>query len=192
MRVEAAGLSKRYGRTTGLAPVSFEVDGPTSLAVTGPSGAGKSTLLRLVAGLERPTRGRVRIDGRRPGAARAVGLVPQRADLDLAQLALEAAAAARGPHVRDRAGSLLARLGVRPTAQVGELSLGDQRRVLVARTLVTGPRLLLADEPTANLDAEGGAELVDLLLGTVETGTLVLLATHDAAVAARCEQRLEL
>jgi putative ABC transport system ATP-binding protein len=194
VELRADRLTKRYGRAvTALDAVSFSVDGPASVAVTGASGSGKSTLLRLLAGRERPTRGRVRVDGRAPRRARAVGYVAQRADLDPATGVLAAAVADPGdPHLRRRAEALLARLGVPTDVALRELPAGDRRLVVVARALAQGPRLLLADEPAAGLDAAATERVVELLLGTVQSGTLLLLATHDATLAARCDRRLVL
>ncbi|QIG44061.1 ATP-binding cassette domain-containing protein [Nocardioides anomalus] len=194
MDLRADRLTKRYGRTvTALDAVSFSVSGPASVAVTGPSGSGKSTLLRLLAGRERPTRGRVRVDGRSPRRAGALGFVAQRDDLDPGALALSAAAVdPGGPHLRERTEALLARLGVPTDVAVRELAAGDRRLLTVAGVLATGPRLLLADEPAAELDAAAADRVADLLLGTVGSGTLLVLATHDDALAARCGRRLVL
>lgn len=199
----AQALRKTYGRgrarVTALAGLDLTVTGPGPVAVTGRSGCGKTTLLRLVGGLERPTSGRLLVDGADVGRLRGraldahrrrVRLVPQRLDLEPA---LSVLGNVGGGHPA-RARAVVERVGLADHADtpVGELSGGQQRRVALARALVDGPRLLLADEPTANLDVGGTAEVLDLLLDLADADVLVLLATHDPDVASRCAARVDL
>jgi cell division transport system ATP-binding protein len=174
---------------------------PGELAlVLGPSGAGKSTLLRLVTGEERPTRGAVFLDGAEIGALgrgalarhrRSLGIAPQRGQLlpdrtalDNLTFVLQALGARRG-EARERAlaGLAEAGLGAARNAMPHELAEGECRRLLLARALVTRPRLLVADEPTAMLDAAHAAEVVALLRSAHARGTTCLVATHAPEIA---------
>jgi putative ABC transport system ATP-binding protein len=210
MRVER--LTKVHGRgpgvTTALHDVSFEVDGPTTVAVTGPSGSGKSTLLHLIGGLDRPTAGTIHVDGREIGSLhgrllvqhrRSVGFVVQRHNLlpgltAVENVALPLLPRRPGAETWQRARGLLDRVGLggREQALPGELSGGEQQRVAIARALVGHPALLLADEPTGNLDSANAVGVVDLLLDVVADGATLLVATHDPRVAERCTRRLAL
>lgn len=188
--------------------MGFDISGSTSVAVTGPSGSGKSTLLHLIGGLDRPTSGTIEVEGRDVGALRgraliahrrSVGFVVQRYNLlpgltALENVMLPLLPLRPGPDVWSRAQELLARVGLadRERALPGELSGGEQQRVAIARALVGQPSLLLADEPTGNLDSANAEAVVDLLLGVVADGAMLLVATHDPEVAARCEQRLQI
>lgn len=203
VQVQAHALRKTYGRgraqVVALDDLDLTLTGPGPVAVTGRSGAGKTTLLRLVGGLERPTSGRLLVGGTDVGRLRGraldahrrrVRLVPQRLDLEPALSVLGTVGGghpARARAVVERVG-----LGDRADTPVGELSGGQQRRVALARALVDGPRVLLADEPTAGLDAGAATEVVDLLLDLADADVLVLLATHDPEVASRCAVRVEL
>ena len=212
MHVQVRQLTKRHGRgrasTTALSDVGFEVSGATSVAVTGPSGSGKSTLLHLIGGLDRPTSGTIDCDGREVGSLRgralvahrrSVGFVVQRYNLlpgltAVENVVLPLLPMRPGPEVWTRAQGLLARVGLadRERALPGELSGGEQQRVAIARALIAQPALVLADEPTGNLDSANAEAVVDIMLGVVADGAMLLVATHDPRVAARCEQRLEL
>ena len=201
LRCEA--LAKTYvsgGREiTVLRDITFELGAGGFLAVTGPSGSGKSTLLGLLAGLDRPARGRVVLDGHDLSAlsederaeirAEKVGfvfqsfhLIPTLTARENIQVPMEL----RGEDGRARAGELLERVGLgdRGHHYPAQLSGGEQQRVAVARAFVHGPRILFADEPTGNLDAANGANVVDLL-GELnrELGTTLVLVTHDPDLA---------
>jgi putative ABC transport system ATP-binding protein len=181
--------------------VSFEVTAGEYVAIVGPSGCGKSTLLSLVGGIDRPTSGSVTIDGARVDTMRDaeatrfrlqhVGFVFQRFYLMPALTAIEnvelpMAEARLEREVRiHRARELLAYVGLaerrdhRPT----QLSGGEQQRVAIARALANKPRLLLADEPTGELDAKTGAEMIELLERVNSDGTTLLVVTHDEDLA---------
>ena len=201
LRCEA--LAKTYvsgGREiTVLRDITFELEAGAFLALTGPSGSGKSTLLGLLAGLDRPATGRVVLDGhdlstlsedqRAEIRAEKVGfvfqsfhLIPTLTARENIQVPLEL----RGEDGRTRAGELLERVGLgdRGHHYPAQLSGGEQQRVAVARAFVHRPRILFADEPTGNLDAANGANVVDLL-GELnrELGTTLVLVTHDPELA---------
>jgi putative ABC transport system ATP-binding protein len=191
--------------------VDLQVASGESIAIMGRSGSGKSTLLNLVSGIDRPERGVVRIDGREVSAltepARTlfrrahVGFVYQFfnliATLDVAEnvrLVLELNGV-RGAAARERTSAVLERVGLggRAHSAVDRLSGGEQQRVAIARALVHEPRLLLADEPTGNLDEDSALEVLPLLFSlTRSAGATLLLVTHDAALAARADRVLEL
>jgi len=204
-------VSKVYegdgGSVRALADVSLHIPAAGFTALVGPSGCGKSTLLNLVAGIDAPTEGEVWVDGRNlaalPDAAlsayrrRTVGIVYQFYNLlpTLAaweNVALPALlAGARADEARRRAEGQLARVGMLQRARhwPHELSGGELQRVALARAMVNGPRLLLADEPTGNLDSAAGRAVLDLLAALHrEQGTTVLLATHSPEAAARAER----
>ncbi len=203
---EVAGPS---GRLTVLRSVDFTIEAGETVAILGPSGAGKSTLLALLAGLELPTRGEVRLAGQSLQAldedARArlrgemLGFVFQHFQLIATLTALENVMLplellGRGD-ARERAEVVLAEVGLEARAghYPGQLSGGEQQRVAIARAFAPGPRLLLADEPTGNLDAATGRRVMDLLFALNEKlGTTLVLVTHDEALAARCQRRLRL
>jgi putative ABC transport system ATP-binding protein len=194
---------------TALAGVTLEVAEGAVVALSGPSGSGKSTLLHLIAALDRPDEGTVTVGGqalgglsRRELAAhrRRVGFVFQAFHLLPALTALDNVMAPVLPYrVRfdkeARARALLAAVGLggRETSLPSRLSGGQRQRVAIARALINEPALVLADEPTGNLDSRTGEEIVDLLLALRdERGVTVLLATHDGAVAARCDRVVRL
>jgi len=201
-------VSKRYASgQEALHELSFELAQGEMAFVTGHSGAGKSTLLRLIALLDRPTRGRVHVDGqdlaqtrRRavPHLRRRLGMVFQdhrllmdRSIYDNVALPLIIAGVAReevGKRVRaslDKVG-LLGREGDPPVA----LSTGEQQRVGIARAIVTKPPVLIADEPTGNLDPQLSAEIMALFGEFQQVGTTVLIASHDLALIKRMNQRV--
>ncbi|MBF9033067.1 ATP-binding cassette domain-containing protein [Rhodobacterales bacterium HKCCE2091] len=199
---------KSYGAVEVLAGVSLSVAAGEAVALTGESGSGKSTLLHLAAGLDAPDAGRIEVAGREitgaDDAARAalrreaVGLVFQQFNLVpsltvAANLAIQARLAGRDdPAWRaDLAGrlGLLDLLGRYPE----ELSGGQQQRVAIGRALAGRPGLILADEPTGNLDEATGDAVLDLLAGLVrETGAALLMVTHSDRLAARLDRRLHL
>jgi putative ABC transport system ATP-binding protein len=193
---------------TVLRDITFELEAGGFLAVTGPSGSGKSTLLGLLAGLDRPTRGRVVLDGRDLAAltederarvrAEAVGfvfqsfhLIPTLTARENIQVPLEL----RGEDARERAEELLGRVGLgdRGHHYPAQLSGGEQQRVAVARAFAHRPKVLFADEPTGNLDAANGRNVV-ALLGELngELGTTLVLVTHEPDLAARAHRVIRL
>jgi putative ABC transport system ATP-binding protein len=194
-----------------LRGVSLRVMPGELVAVTGPSGSGKSTLLHLAAALDRPTSGAVRIGGQDVGAmsdreasslrAHQVGVVFQQFFLLPDQSAVGNVAAGllyRGvpaPERRDIAVDVLTRLGLghRLGHRPNELSGGEQQRVAIARALAGRPAVILADEPTGNLDQATGAEIVALLRELNQTeGATIVVITHDRDVAAGAQRRVEL
>jgi putative ABC transport system ATP-binding protein len=207
----AAGLAKAHGRTPALRGASVELHAGEILAVTGASGSGKSTLLHCLAGIVRPDAGSVTYDGRRLedlpekrlselrrtefGVVFQFGqLIPELTVLDNAALPLLLAGTGRA-EARARAGEWLERFGVRGQEDLrpGELSGGQAQRAALARALVTGPRVLFADEPTGALDSLAGEQVMTALVHTArESGTAVLLITHDAQVAAYADREVQL
>src|SRR4051795_2435067 len=207
MVIVARGLTREYeGGVQALRGVDFDVPDGEFVAVTGPSGCGKSTLLNLLGGLDRPTSGEVLVHGERlAGASEArrarlrrseVGFVFQFFNLianltvaDNVELpALLAGVPAR--EARRRAGELLERLGLGETARrvPGDLSGGQQQRVAIARALVNRPSVLLADEPTGNLDTAAAREVVAVLRERHAAGQTIVLVTHDMRVASAAER----
>jgi putative ABC transport system ATP-binding protein len=211
--VRAIGLSKQVdtGDThlTILSDVSFDVAHGEAVAILGASGSGKSTLLGLLAGLDTPSSGRVSIDGadlftldedgRAALRARLVGfvfqsfhLLPAFTALENVMLPLELAGMAAA---RVRARTILERVGLaeRVNHYPRQLSGGEQQRVAIARAFVREPKLLFADEPTGNLDAASGAQIIDLMFElNQERQTTLLLVTHDEAISRRCGRQLRL
>src|SRR5687768_8767730 len=211
IRVETLGKTVPNGATglTILRDISFDVRAGEAVAIVGVSGSGKSTLLGLMAGLDTPTQGGVRIDGhdlfaldedgRAALRARMVGFVFQSFQLLPAMTALEnvmlplelagdASAESAARAMLDRVG-LSERLGHYPK----QLSGGEQQRVAVARAFVARPSLLLADEPTGNLDAATGGQVIDLMFElNREQATTLLLVTHDESLSRRCNRMLRL
>jgi putative ABC transport system ATP-binding protein len=187
-----------------LSGVDLTVPPGRSLAVTGPSGSGKSSLLALISGLTAPTAGEVYIDGTlltgfaRPASGVAVvlqgyGLVSLLTSAENIEVALRAAgrpARAAGAAAR----GALARVGLGAHADqlVEELSGGQQQRVAVARALALEPRLLIADEPTAELDPAARTVVLARMFDVVADGGSLVVATHDPEVAQRCDQALDL
>jgi putative ABC transport system ATP-binding protein len=180
-----------------------------TVSLVGPSGSGKSTLLMVIAGLERPSRGRVRVAGQDLGALgedglarlrrRGIGIVFQSFHLIATMTAqenvaipLELAGAADAFDCA-AAGLDAVGLGHRLTHYPGQLSGGEQQRVAIARAFVARPQLLLADEPTGNLDGTTGGLVIDCLFAErARHGTSLLLITHDQSLARRCERQIRL
>jgi len=200
------GLAKDYDGVHALHDIDVEIADGEFVAVTGPSGCGKSTLLNLLGGLDRPSAGEIylhgeRVDGagesRRARLRRSeVGFVFQFFNLianltvaDNVELpALLAGVPAR--EARRRAGELLERLGLEETARrvPGDLSGGQQQRVAIARALVNRPSVLLADEPTGNLDTAAAREVVAVLRERHADGQTIVLVTHDMRVASAAQR----
>ena len=211
LRASEIGKQVTTGTTelTILAGVSFEVRAGEAVAIVGVSGSGKSTLLGLLAGLDTPSAGSVRIDGhdlfaldedgRAALRGRMVGFVFQSFQLLPAMTALENVMLPLELAGADDAGAparaMLERVGLaeRLHHYPKQLSGGEQQRVAIARAFVTRPKLLFADEPTGNLDAATGQQVIDLLFElNRESGTTLLLVTHDEAVTGRCDRVLHL
>jgi len=192
-----------------LRDIDLAVTSGEALAVVGASGSGKSTLLALLAGLDTPTRGTVRLDGvelfaldedqRAELRGRMLGFVFQSFQLLPALTALENVMLplelADTDDAEPRAKEMLVRVGLgeRLTHYPRHLSGGEQQRVALARAFVVRPKLLLADEPTGSLDAQSGSGVIELLFGlNREYGTTLVLVTHDEALAARCARVVRL
>ena len=211
--VRAVALGKQVA--TGLSTltilddVSFEIESGEAAAIVGASGSGKTTLLGLLAGLDLPTSGQVLVDGidlarldedgRAALRRRMVGFVFQSFQLLPALTALENVMLpmelSGSLSARAGASALLERVGLaqRLHHYPRQLSGGEQQRVAIARAFTGPPRLLLADEPTGNLDSVTGAEIVNLMFDlNREHRTTLLLVTHDDTIAARCTRRLSL
>jgi len=191
-----------------LRGVSLDLAAGTVTAMTGPSGSGKSTLLHLLGGMDSPDAGTIEADDTAVSSLSRSGLVSYRRTVGFVfqHFALMSALTARDnvmvpvlPYSADfdkrkRADELLdlVGLGGRENALPSQLSGGQQQRVAIARALINGPRLVLADEPTGNLDTSTGAQIVDLLLGLREQrGVTVVLATHDPALATQCDRAVQ-
>ncbi len=211
--LRAARLTKIV--TSGDAPltilddVAFDIESGDTVAVVGASGSGKTTLLGLLAGLDRPSDGEVWLEGnalsgldedaRAALRQRLLGfvfqsfqLLPALTALENVMLPLELAGAS---DAAVKAKEWLARVGLakRTTHYPKQLSGGEQQRVAIARAFAGEPKLLMADEPTGNLDNATGVEVVDLMFRlNREHGTTLLLVTHDGGLAARCARRLSL
>ncbi|HET8585618.1 MAG TPA: ATP-binding cassette domain-containing protein [Casimicrobiaceae bacterium] len=192
-----------------LDAVAFDIDERETVAISGASGSGKTTLLGLLAGLDDPSSGDVVLDGvslstldqdgRAALRQRLIGFVFQSFQLlpaltaqENVMLPLELAGA---PDAASRAREWLTRVGLarRTTHYPRQLSGGEQQRVAIARAFAGEPKILMADEPTGNLDAATGDEVAELMFRlNREHGTTLMLVTHDAQLAARCERRLSL
>ena len=215
LALKVEGLTKSFemgGRTVDvLRGIDLEVGVGERIAIVGQSGSGKSTFLHVVGTLDHPTAGRVFLHGSDAFARadaeldtlrnRHIGFVFQfhhlLPDQDAVHNVMIPAliSGMRQPEARDRASSLLERVGLaeRMAHRPGELSGGEQQRVALARALVQGPKLLLADEPTGNLDPDTAAEMLDLMLSlNEEQETTLLVVTHSLALADRFPRQLAL
>ncbi len=209
MRNVELSLGSGAARVDILRGVSLEIAQGETVGLVGPSGSGKSTLLMTMAGLERPDRGEVLIDGepihkmsedalarfrgRRIGIVfQSFQLIPTMTALENVAVPLELASAA---DARDRARDELKAVGLseRLGHYPAQLSGGEQQRVALARALAPRPALIIADEPTGNLDEATGRGVIDLLFALPrERGATLALVTHDAALAALCDRQLRL
>jgi putative ABC transport system ATP-binding protein len=211
--IELRGVTKSVpsgsGTLTILHPVDLVIESGSVSAITGPSGSGKSTLLGLIAGLDSPTAGRVLIDGvditalDEDGLARLRGtrigfvfqffhLLPSLTAYENVVVPMEIAGVR---HAAARARALLAEVGLQDRGHhyPSQLSGGEQQRVAIARALANDPPLLLADEPTGNLDSATGHAIIELLLGINRARrTTLLLVTHDPELAAKADVRIAL
>ncbi|QAY63566.1 ABC transporter ATP-binding protein [Xylanimonas allomyrinae] len=208
------GMAYRGAPAAALDGVDLDVAAGESVAVMGASGSGKTTLLHVLAGILRPTSGTVTLQtargpvgvhalddaGRSRLRREELGFVFQQGLLLDELSALENVAVARmlsgvpRAQAEAEAAQWLAALGLAGLEQrrLGALSGGQAQRVAIARAQITGARLLFADEPTGALDSRTGAEVLDLLLGAVAQGRTLVVVTHDAGIAARCDRVVEL
>jgi putative ABC transport system ATP-binding protein len=202
-------LGRGAARVHILKGISLKIGRGETAALIGPSGSGKSTLLMVMAGLERPDAGSVKVDGTGLGRlgedalARFRGarigivfqsfhLIPTMTALENVAIPLELADAAAA---FERARTELAAVGLedRLAHYPAQLSGGEQQRVALARALAPNPAILVADEPTGNLDEATGASIIDLMFALKrERGATLIVVTHDLALASKCERRIEL
>ncbi len=189
--------------------VDLQVGEGEFVALEGPSGSGKTTLLQLLGALDRPSAGSIIFEGRDLGTLaeselaelrlNAFGFIFQTFNLIPTLTALENVESGLAPvgvssgELRSRSLALLEEVGLADRAShlPSHMSGGEQQRVAIARALVVGPRVILADEPTGNLDSQTGADVIELLAGLASShGATVIVATHDAELAARAPRRL--
>jgi putative ABC transport system ATP-binding protein len=207
--IALAGVNLSLGRGAArvhiLKDIGLKIGRGEAIGLVGPSGSGKSTLLMVMAGLERPDTGKVEVAGTDLGAldedglarfrGRHVGIVFQSFHLIPTMTAMENVAVplelAGASDAYDRAAAELALVGLadRLTHYPAQLSGGEQQRVALARALAPNPAILVADEPTGNLDENTGKQIIELLFaGHAERDTTLILVTHDATLAARCDR----
>ena len=209
--LECQGVTKRYGARTVLEEVTFTIGPGERVGLMGPSGSGKSTLLNCLGGIDRPDAGSVRIAGTRLDALSSEGLaqlrrrtvstifqffhlLPTLTAAENVEFPLQLLGQARGERL-ERVRQLLAEVNLtaRADALPSQLSGGELQRVAIARALAGGPKLILADEPTGNLDTINGGLVLDLLARlTAEYGTALLLVTHSAEATRICGRVLQL
>jgi len=211
MSVELEQVVKEYpGDVTALRGVSLSVPDGAQVAILGPSGSGKTTMLSILGTLERPTRGTVRVAGTVVGTAsdnelaglraHTIGFVFQAFHLQETLSAVDNVATGMlymGRPLRERreaARAALERVGLghRLDFRPKQLSGGERQRVAIARAVAKRPQILLADEPTGNLDSKSGAEVIDLLLALAADGATLVLITHDPSIAGRFPRRLHM
>ncbi|NKB48034.1 MAG: ATP-binding cassette domain-containing protein [Alphaproteobacteria bacterium] len=202
-------LASAGGKVNILRGLDLSVNAGETIGVVGPSGSGKSTMMMVIAGLERPTSGTVRVAGSELATLnedalalfrrRSVGIVFQAFHLVPTMSAVENVAVplefARIDDAFERARASLETVGLgdRLTHYPSQLSGGEQQRVAIARAFATEPNLLLADEPTGNLDGDTGTQVIDILFErAARFGTTLLLITHDRGLAQRCSRVVQL
>jgi putative ABC transport system ATP-binding protein len=212
--IEARDLSKIYKmgevEVHALRGVSFTIRRGEVLSIMGPSGSGKSTLMNLLGCLDRPTSGEYRLDGelvsrmsndqlalvrnRKVGFVfQSFNLLPRATALANVELPLRYAGLHRGRSDRARAALESVGLGDRISHRPTELSGGQQQRVAIARALVNEPAIVMADEPTGNLDSKSGSEIMELILRlNREQGTTIIIVTHDSSVAGHTQRIIHL
>lgn len=211
--IQITDVTRSYGQAdaaiTAVDHVNLTIQTGEAIALMGTSGSGKSTLLHLIGAMDKPTSGTIHVGGkpienldRKQAAAyrRRIGFVFQRFHLLAALSLLDNVLAPLLPlkltdDPEPRARDLLAAVGLagREHATPGQLSGGQQQRVAIARALINNPILLLADEPTGNLDSTTGAEILSLLLAMrARHNTTLLIATHDPTVAEQCDRRIQI
>ena len=209
--LQASDVHHAYRERAVLAGVSLRIHRGERVALTGPSGSGKTTLLNLLGGVDRPKSGRIEFDGfclndldgnglaevrrRHFGTVfQFFHLLPTLSASENVELPLQLLGVP-APERRTRVAALLERVGVahRADAPPGELSGGEMQRIAIARALIHRPRLLLADEPTGNLDSRNGQRILELLRElSDETGTALVLVTHSREAAAICHREIRL
>ncbi|XVX21397.1 ATP-binding cassette domain-containing protein [Actinomycetota bacterium] len=203
--LEVRGVSVRYGDVTALSDVSLTASGGDFVAITGPSGAGKTTLLWAIAQAVAPVEGEVRLDGsplsdHDDALERGIVLIPQGSALAVTLTAYEnvlvplVSRGVTGAQARERALEALGAVGLgeSTTHRAEELSGGQQQRVAVARGLAQQGRVLLADEPTSELDHDNRERVLALLRAAAHTGAIVLMTTHDLEAAEAADRVLHL
>jgi putative ABC transport system ATP-binding protein len=205
--VQVEDISKKYGGVRALDAVSFEVMAGEWIAIMGPSGSGKTTLINILGGLDRPTSGRAIVDGVNVNAlgereltryrAEKIGFVFQQFHLVPYLSALENVMLAQYFHsIADEAeaAEALKRVGLggRLEHLPSQLSGGEQQRVALARALINHPKLILADEPTGNLDEANEQIVLELLQELHQAGHTILLVTHSAEIGRMADRRIEL
>jgi putative ABC transport system ATP-binding protein len=209
LRAVQLKLESAAGPVNVLRGIDLSVGRGEVVSVVGPSGSGKSTMMMIMAGLERPTEGTVQVAGHDLGnmdedrlarfrrdhvgiVFQAFHLIPTMTAVENVAIPLEFAGR-RDAFERARAGLEAVGLGHRLTHYPGQLSGGEQQRVALARAFSTEPSLLLADEPTGNLDGETGAHVIGLMFDLARRlGTTLILITHDQGLAARCDRIVRL
>jgi ABC-type lipoprotein export system ATPase subunit len=209
--LEARGLTKSYddGRVVALRGVDVQIDTGEYVAISGPSGSGKSTLLHLLGGLDMPTKGEVLFRGSRLGTAinldtyrsRQVGfifqafhLLPTLRAVENVQVAM-LAMNGRANHRAERAAALLEEMGLQDRMRhyPNELSAGERQRVAIARALANSPTILLADEPTGNLDSVNSAHIMEILRSIREQrGMTLVIVTHENEIAMSAPRHIRL
>jgi len=206
--ISFSAVSKRYpGGQQGLQEISFTLEPGEFVFVAGRSGAGKSTLLKLIPAIERPSAGTVLVNGQNVGALRRAAVPYLRRNLGLVfqnqrllydrsvydNVALPLAFSDHSPREAERrARAALDKVGLlgRERARPVQLSGGEQQRLAIARAVVNRPSILVADEPTANLDIESARSILEIFVAFNQVGVTVLIATHDEALIEGCGRRV--